>query len=429
MRPEGYTDNDLDCDDQNDAVYPDAPEQCDALDNDCDEVIDEELTEVWYLDFDEDGFGDSVIEVETCLPEDNYVSIAGDCNDRDASVNPDAVESCDYVDNNCDGTVDEDTAVDVQTWYADNDNDGFGDATATWIECFAPNGYVSDSSDCDDTVSHVNPNAQEVCDGLDNDCDGTLPSTEVDDDGDGYVECSPSDGPGWQGALIIDGGDCDDGNSEYHQIQTWYLDLDGDGFGNPSVPINTCVPPVNALLDNTDCLDSDDTVFANAPELCDGQINGCNGSLPSDETDLDGDGYVECIIDSGGWDGALMSGGNDCDDSNASIAPNLSESCDGLDNNCDGTLPSNEVDDDEDGYVECGIALSGWQGAPIDGGNDCDDADPQYHQMRNWYLDFDEDGFGDARLSVFPAHLRLDTSQTIQTAMILMIQHFQTQTM
>ena len=64
--------------------------------------------------------------------------------------------------------------LDAQTWYADNDNDGFGDATATWIECFAPNGYVADSNDCDDTVSHVNPNAQEVCDGLDNDCDGTF---------------------------------------------------------------------------------------------------------------------------------------------------------------------------------------------------------------------------------------------------------------
>ena len=50
------------------------------------------------------------------------------------------------------------------------------------------------------------------------------------------------------------------------EIQTWYLDLDGDGFGNPSVPINTCVPPISALLDNTDCLDSDETVFPSAPE-------------------------------------------------------------------------------------------------------------------------------------------------------------------
>ena len=125
--PNGYADNDLDCDDQNDAVYPDAPEQCDELDNDCDEETDEELVETWYLDFDGDGFGDSDMSIETCLPDEDYVAIADDCDDRDGTINPDVLEMCDFVDNNCDGSVDEDTAEDVQIWYADNDNDGFGD--------------------------------------------------------------------------------------------------------------------------------------------------------------------------------------------------------------------------------------------------------------------------------------------------------------
>ena len=179
--PMGYTDNDLDCDDQNDAVYPDAPEQCDELDNDCDQETDEELVETWYLDFDEDGFGDSDMSIETCLPGEGYVAIAADCNDEISSINPDSLEMCDFVDNNCDGSVDEDTAEDVQIWYADNDNDGFGDAGAVATTCFAPIGYVDNSTDCDDTISHVNPNALGVCDGLDGDCDGALAqSTETD---------------------------------------------------------------------------------------------------------------------------------------------------------------------------------------------------------------------------------------------------------
>ena len=76
--------------------------------------------------------------------------------------------------------------------------------------------------------------------------------------------------------------DCGDGNPDM---------VSGYGWNMDSVPMNTCVPPVNALLDNTE-------INPNA-ELCDGQINGDG----IDETDVDGDGYVECIIDSGGWDG------------------------------------------------------------------------------------------------------------------------------
>ena len=393
--PEGYADNDLDCDDQNDVVYPDAPEQCDELDNDCDELVDEDLTEVWYLDFDEDGFGDLEISVETCRPEENYVANAGDCDDRDSTVNPDALEMCDYIDNNCDGTVDEETAENVQTWYADNDNDGFGDATATWIECFAPVGYVADSNDCDDTVSHVNPNAQEVCDGLDNDCDGNLPSNEVDNDGDGYVECSPSEGPGWQGAVIVDGDDCNDADPNHYALEVWYLDYDGDGFGNALFPLDACGAPPYYIADNTDCLDSDDTVYPSATELCDGQVNACGGLLAAEEQDGDADGYIECVLDVNGWDGAgLIFGGEDCDNTNALIAPNAQEVCDGLDNDCDGFVPTEEQDDDGDGYVECTVDLAEWQGASIDGGEDCDDSDPLLQQEQVWFYDDDADGYG-----------------------------------
>ena len=424
--PDEYVDNDTDCNDDNNDVFPDAPEQCDGLDNDCDESIDEDLIETWYLDFDEDGFGDAAVSAETCMPESNYVSDSSDCDDRNGDVHPSAQEQCDYIDNNCDGIIDEDTAIDVQTWYADNDNDGFGDDDATWIECFAPSGYVADNSDCDDTVSHVNPSALEVCDGLDNDCNGTIPTDEIDDDGDGYVECSIDGSTGWQGAPITDGDDCDDTNSDYFNIQTWYLDFDGDGFGNASFPINSCAQPASYIIDSSDCLDSDDTVYPSATELCDGQMNSCAGSLPLDETDTDGDGYVECSIDANGWDGLLINGGDDCDSSNVLVAPNLTEICDGVDNNCDGSVPSDEVDDDGDGYVECSIDGSGWNGAPITGGEDCDDTDALYQEEALWYLDDDQDGFGsdaDSLLSCIqpPDHVEDNTDCNDASSDILSI--------
>ncbi|HCH62051.1 MAG TPA: hypothetical protein DFR83_04545, partial [Deltaproteobacteria bacterium] len=80
-----------------------------------------------------------------------------DCDDTDPSVYPSASEVCDGVDNDCDGTVDEDDAIDAKTWYQDADSDGYGNASVTDIDCYQPTGYVADDSDCDDTVSTTYP--------------------------------------------------------------------------------------------------------------------------------------------------------------------------------------------------------------------------------------------------------------------------------
>ena len=128
------------------------------------------------------------------------------------------------------------------------------------------------------------------------------------------------------------------------------------------------------IVGGDDCDDEDITISPAAIELCDGVVNVCGGTLASDETDDDGDGYVECLIDSIGWQGDIaVVGGGDCDDTQASIAPMGVELCDGLANLC-GTIPSFEIDDDGDGYVECTIDAGGWQGDPsVIGGDDCDD--------------------------------------------------------
>ena len=70
-----------------------------------------------------------------------------DCNDLDPAINPDATEVCDGEDNDCDGTTDEDDAADAPTWYADADNDEFGDANNTTAACEQPEGYVTDTQE------------------------------------------------------------------------------------------------------------------------------------------------------------------------------------------------------------------------------------------------------------------------------------------
>ncbi|GDX81695.1 hypothetical protein LBMAG42_35060 [Deltaproteobacteria bacterium] len=102
---------------------------------------------------------------------DGYRPADGDCNDGDPAVNPDAVEVCNGLDDNCDGEVDEDV---VGLWYADGDGDGAGDASASVSACEAPAGYVATAGDCDDTDPALGAPSTEVCNGVDDDCDGVV---------------------------------------------------------------------------------------------------------------------------------------------------------------------------------------------------------------------------------------------------------------
>ena len=115
-------------------------------------------------------------------------------------------------------------------------------------------------------------------------------------------------------------------------------------------------------MDSTDCDDGDDVVYPGAPEICDGQYNNCNdtsynANSAAVERDGDSDNYVDCAYNVSTWVGSgSVIGGNDCDDSENTVYPTAVEICDGQLNNCNSNaIPSNETDDDSDGYV--GIQL------------------------------------------------------------------------
>ena len=301
--PLGYVENVDDCDDESSAVNPDASEVCDSMDNDCDGLVDDDDDVVdglytTYTDADGDGYGDSASEISSCAVPETNIEVGGDCDDNDASINPDAEEgTADGIDQNCDG---------IEICYEDADADGFGadvlvelsDGTGVF-DCDATSGMSSDNSDCEDGDSAVYPSASEICDSIDNDCDGLV------DDDDDSVDLSTGD--------------------------SYFLDNDGDGYGSGTVM--ACEQGANMVLVDGDC---DDTVVTSNPMATD--IAGdaidqnCDGV---DGTDFDGDGYASTI-----------SGGLDCNDQDSAINPDAQEVCSGIDEDCDGLV--DDMDDSID---------------------------------------------------------------------------------
>jgi hypothetical protein len=312
-QPSGFVADGSDCDDTDAAQYPGADELCNGEDDDCDGDTDEDdATDVqtWYADSDGDSYGDASVTDIDCDQPSGFVADSGDCDDADLTVNPAATELCDGVDNDCDGDTDEDDAADVSTWYADSDGDGYGDAASTTAACSQPTGHLGDATDCDDGDAAVNPGATELCNGVDDDCDGST-----------------------------DEGDAADAS-------TWYADSDGDGYGEPSTAVDACAQPSGYLADDSDCDDGDAAINPAATEICDGADNDCDGSTDEDDAtdastwyaDADGDGYGDaastttaCVQPSG-----YSSDDRDCDDGDASVNPFASEACNGVDDDCDG---------------------------------------------------------------------------------------------
>jgi len=163
---DGYTTQDGDCDDSDASINPGAAERCDGIDSDCYDA--DEPYATWYLDEDDDGWGDIVQSVESCSQPSGTTFRTGDCDDGDASRYPTHAEICNGLDENCDGIADNGLG---ERFYRDADGDGFGSMND--VSCGAKSGYSSVRGDCDDTRKDVYPGAADLNgDGRDQDCGG-----------------------------------------------------------------------------------------------------------------------------------------------------------------------------------------------------------------------------------------------------------------
>jgi hypothetical protein len=434
LQPVGTASNNLDCDDTQSAISPAAIEICDSVDNDCDELIDDADPVVanapfWYADLDDDGWGDLGNAVTACIVPARYHPGYGDCDDTEPAVFPDADEICDGLDNDCDSLIDEDDpSLIASFWYDDADGDTYGDL-ATGTQTCTPNvgPQVANGDDCDDGDPAVNPGRPEICDSpgpeIDNDCDGLrgiddasldagdpfLVSFAFDQDGDGYgndavqyLECvNAVPFPGYVRLTVPD---CDDNDRLQAPGIFFYLDGDDDGFGDPASEVECANPDPSRWIGQAgDCDDFDRLVFPGANELCDGFDNDCDelvddtdpGVLGQDlwYVDVDGDGFGLSANPVFACNNPPYRTDNDaqfdCDDANSTINPQAQESCDLLDNDCDGLVdgadPSlpvqantwyDDVDGDGFGDVNTGLVCGEAPGKVQNGPFDCDEANP-----------------------------------------------------
>jgi len=375
-----------DCNDNNPNIYPGAEEVCNGIDDDCDSETDEGYVcpfVTYYCDQDEDGhasdFLSGVCSTYNCLPSGCVTSQGDDCNDNNAGIHPDAEETCNGIDDNCAGGVDEDGVCPEVEYHCDHDEDGWistaPSGTCDTHDCIPLDCQGVPGPDCNDNDAGISPDAIETCDGVDEDCSG----------------------------VIDDGGVC--------PVVFYYCDQDEDLHVSEQLSGTCqafeCVPDGCQEAPGGDCDDDDADVNPDAAEACNGIDDDCDGL--TDEADAcptvpfycdeDNDQYVssiesgncsehECIPQQ-----CQAAPGDDCDDQEPEVNPGVAEECDGIDNDCSGDIDDGGVcpiveyycDDDSDGYISEGLSGSCqiWQcmpqGCTGDSGLDCDDGAASVH--------------------------------------------------
>lgn len=265
---------------------------------------------------------DDGLHLNICL-EDNPALDAGNNSYWQASRTADITGNARIMFSTIDiGAYENDVAI--RPYWIDNDGDGFGEeSNQTILTRCPPAGYADRPGDCNDNDPAIHGQATEICDGKDNDCNG-----QIDD--------------------ILSG-------------THYYPDNDGDGHGDRNFSGNVFCPLPNYVTSRDDCNDNDNTIYFNAPELCDGKDNNCDGNIDDHIMlqyfiDADGDGYGSGsgVLSCSPIAGRVTQSG-DCDDDDNTIYPGAPELCDGKNNNCDPYIDNGQQvkhyrDADNDGY-------------------------------------------------------------------------------
>ena len=353
--------------------YPDRSERVDLT----------AATSSWYRDADGDGYGDPSVTSQAICSPDGYVANNTDCDDEDPDEFPD------------------------QAWYLDADQDGYGDGTTMEqcerpADCHTAEELTATSGDCDDSNSAVHPAATELCNTMDDDCDGLI----------------------------------DDADPDVTGQSTWYADTDGDGYGDPDAAVLACSQPTNHVADATDCDDGDSAIHPGADERCNGFDDDCDGHVDEGFPDSDGDGTPDCLDEDDDGDGVLdgadcasldadawqlltgcldqdgdgygagsihelctgeslpagyVQNADDCDDTDADVHPGAPEVCNSIDDDCDDLVddadddcsgqPTWYADTDGDGYGDQDAAVLACSQPTnhVPDATDCDDHDPNVH--------------------------------------------------
>ena len=383
--PTGYVTDNTDCDDAK-PLYADndgdgfgtgAPVACGVANNsDCNDAdASVHSTQIYFADNDGDGFGDANNSISVCssTPPTGYVTDNTDCDDSKLlyadndgdGFGAGSPVAC-GIDNNSDCNDADATVHSSQTYFADNDGDGFGDANNSISVCSStpPIGYVTNSTDCNDTKLLY-----------------------ADNDGDGFGAGAPV------ACGVADNTDCNNDDASVNSGITYYADNDGDGFGDANNSISVCssTPPIGYVTDNTDCndikllyADNDGDGFgAGAPVACGVADNtDCNdndASVHSGITyyrDADGDGFGDAnnttSVCSSTPPIGYVTNSTDCNDTKLLYA-----------------------DNDGDGF-----GAGSPVGCGVNNNFDCNDADASVHSGITYYADNDGDGFGDANNSI-----------------------------
>ncbi|MEO5946401.1 MAG: MopE-related protein [Chitinophagaceae bacterium] len=263
----------------------------------------------WYQDADGDSYGNAEVTQQSSNQPAGYVSDATDCDDGNAAVHPGAAEICNGIDDDCNGLADDaDPGITGQTiWYADTDNDGYGNPAVTTLSCNQPEGYVSNNDDCDDTDNAITVQILWYAD-IDNDGYGNPLVTTL--------SCNqPED-------YVSNNNDCDDTNDVITVGSIWYADADNDSYGNPTVKTLSCNQPEGYVSNNNDCDDTNNVITV--------------GSIWYADADNDGYGNIALTILACSQPLGYVANADDCNDAKGKIHPGATEVCNGVDDDCDG---------------------------------------------------------------------------------------------